>query len=336
MARKDLMKGLMSEDEGSPSPAAKSDPQSPAPEAPRKRAGPRYSKGAIGAVSQSIADLKTRSIVDLDPFTIEAGGLQDRLEHDDADHAALMESLRTYGQQVPILVRHHPETPDRYQIVYGRRRVLALRDLGQPVKAMIRDLDDREAIMAQGQENSARRDLSFIERVNFARQMLEAGYDRKIISDALATDKTLISRMISIADSLPVTLIETIGAAPGIGRDRWLDFSRRWGEADYDVEDAKAMLSSCPSDGSDAKFDYLLGWLARKGRPEQPGKGPPRPPKEPLKRPDGVAYGHLTRGPKSTKIEISASRGKGFDTWLAENLDRIHRDWLSSRDEQGS
>ncbi|WOI58220.1 plasmid partitioning protein RepB [Palleronia sp. LCG004] len=335
MARKDLMKGLMGEDEDSPSPAPKPDPQSPGPDAPRKRAGPRYSKGAIGAVSQSIADLKTRSIVDLDPFTIEAGGLQDRLEHDDADHALLMDSLKTYGQQVPILVRHHPETADRYQIVYGRRRVLALRDLGQPVKAMIRDLDDREAIMAQGQENSARRDLSFIERVNFARQMIEAGYDRKIIGDALSTDKTLISRMISISESLPVELIETIGAAPGIGRDRWLDFSRRWTEAEYDIEDAETMLSSCPSDGSDARFDYLHEWLTRKDR-TVPRQAPvPRPPREPLKRPDGVAYGHLTRGPKSTRIEISAARGRGFDTWLAENLDRIHRDWLNGRGEEG-
>ena len=118
-------------------------------------ARPRYSGGAIGAVSQSIADLKSRSVIEIDPNKIKAGGILDRLEDDDPAHAALMTSLRDHGQQVPVLVRPHPELPDTYQIVYGRRRVLALRDLGIPVKALVRDLDDRELVVAQGQENSA-------------------------------------------------------------------------------------------------------------------------------------------------------------------------------------
>jgi ParB family transcriptional regulator, chromosome partitioning protein len=45
---------------------------------------------------------------------------------------------------------------------------LALRDLGQPVRALVRDFDDAALVMAQGQENGARRDLSFIEKANFA------------------------------------------------------------------------------------------------------------------------------------------------------------------------
>ena len=337
MARKHLLKGLMETDAPGASPAPEPEAADGVPEAPRRRAAPRYSKGAIGAVSQSIAELKTRSIVDLDPFAIDAGGLQDRLEHDEADHAQLMDSIRLYGQQVPVLVRHHPETPERYQIVYGRRRVLALRDLGQPVKAMVRDLDDREAILAQGQENSARRDLSFVERVNFARQMVEAGYERKIIADALSTDKTLISRMITISEAVPVAVIEAIGAAPGIGRDRWLAFAAAWPEADVTAEDAAAMLDVCPDSRSDARFEFLLAWLDRhRGARPAPPAAPPtvRTPRQPLTRPDGVAYGHLVRRRDSLRIEISASKGGGFDRWLADNLDRIHRDWMKDRGEE--
>ena len=138
-------------------------------------------------------------------------------------------SIAEYGQQVPVLVRPHPKIEGRFQIVYGRRRVLALRDLGQPVKALIRDLDDHELVLAQGQENTARRDLSFIEKCNFARQMVAAGYKRQIICDALSIDKTLISRMLSVADRIPLDVVEAIGAAPSIGRDRWLALADLFG-----------------------------------------------------------------------------------------------------------
>ena len=71
MARKNLLQGLIEE-------AAK--PTTDTPPAP-----PRPRKGAIGAVSQSIEALKARAVLELDPFEIDAGGLQDRLETDDAD-----------------------------------------------------------------------------------------------------------------------------------------------------------------------------------------------------------------------------------------------------------
>ena len=87
---------------------------------------------------------------------------------------------------------------------------------------MVRNLNDHDLVIAQGQENSARKDLSFIEKANFAAQMQQGGYDRKVICDALSIDKTVISRMLSIIDALPAGLIRAIGAAPGAGRDRWL------------------------------------------------------------------------------------------------------------------
>ncbi len=133
MGRKDLLKNLMSADVETKS---------------AKPARVRRQGGAIGAVSQSIADLKARSIEDIDPELIDAGGLHDRLERNEADHASLVASIRDYGQQVPVLLRPHPEDDSRFEVVYGRRRVAALRELGLTVKAMIRDLDDRQAVLA--------------------------------------------------------------------------------------------------------------------------------------------------------------------------------------------
>lgn len=318
MARKNLLKGLMDKSQTSTT-------------EPVAAPAPRYKKGAIGAVSKQIEELKSRAVVEIDPFRIKASGLRDRIEHDEAAHKALMGSLRDYGQQVPVLVRPDPEDADQFLIVYGRRRVLALRDLGQPVKAMIRDLDDAEAIMAQGQENSARRDLSFIERVNFARQMVAADYDRKAICDALSTDKTLISRMLKVADTVPVDVIEAIGAAHGIGRDRWLQFATLWSDQQLDAADALDMISVLPAKTSDARFEALMGWLETRTNEATAKKT--RAAKRsavsgvPIMGPKGKMGQVVSSGDK-TRIELSGKRSGGFDRWLAENIEEIHQRFL--------
>lgn len=313
MARKNLLKGLMDE------------AQSPVAET-SKRPAPRYSKGAVGVVSQSIEALKSRSIVELDPFTIKAGGLSDRLEHNEVDHASLMASMQTYGQQVPVLVRPDPTTEGQYLIVYGRRRVAALRDLGLPAKAMIRDLDDREAILAQGQENSARKDLSFIEKANFARQMVETGYERKVIADALATDKTLISRMLFVADAIPVAVIERIGSAPGIGRDRWADFAKLWSAQEMEEEDGISMLAAFAGQTSDAQFDGLHRWLSNRlsttAKTETVATD-----RVLLRSQDGDTLGHFSRRKAYVRLDLKTDGTDDFANWLAENVTKIHRDW---------
>lgn len=327
MARKNLLKDLMV--------TAAARAEAPAPEAEPTASAPRprYSKGAIGAVSQSLAELKSRALTDIDPFLIEDGGVTDRLDDDDPEaHAMLVASLRDYGQQVPVLVRPHPETEGRYQIVYGRRRVRALRDLGQPVKAMIRDLDDRELVVAQGQENTARKDLTFIEKANFARQMRDAGYERKIICDALHVDKTQISRMLSVADAVPLALIEAIGAAPSVGRDRWLGLATLLAETGTGVGEAIAMANFAEARDSDGRFQGLMQALTL---PRRRAKETGDSRDTVLKSAAGDPVGKLARRDGRITLTIPAGVAQGFDDWLAENFDRIHSDWLASRKDSG-
>ncbi|MBM9593997.1 plasmid partitioning protein RepB [Roseitranquillus sediminis] len=323
MARKNLLKDLMApESEPGPETAAAAPPALPE--------RPRSAKGAIGAVGRSIADLKARAVVELDPFAIDQAGLQDRLEHDAAEEARLRESLRDHGQQVPVLVRPHPEAEGRYQIVYGRRRVLALRDLGQPVRALVRELDDRALVVAQGQENTARRDLSFIEKANFARQMEKAGYERRLICATLSVDKTQASRMLSVAARLPVALIEAIGAAPGIGRDRWTAFAETWESHGADLEDALAVLDTA-GERSDARFEALATWLAGRRAREAVAAAARAP--EILRTEDGRPLARLTRSRGGLSLRLPARGLDGFDEWLAENLPALHRDWQRTRTE---
>ncbi len=331
MARKDLLKGLMGD--AAPNPDAPQTPPAPPSEHTVDPARPRMTKGAIGAVSRSIADLKSRSVIEVDPFLIDSGGVQDRLESDSAEDAELARSIAEYGQQVPVLVRPHPEKEGRYQIVYGRRRVLALRDLGQPVKALVRDLDDRELVLAQGQENTARRDLSFIEKANFARQMVAAGYERKHICDAISVDKTMLSRMMAVVERIPIGVIEGIGAAPGVGRDRWLALADLIEGHEADEDEMLSMAAAtAASDTSDARFqalhDYLAGMYKRKPTTDlydesgEPGR--------PLHGSKGEPLGRVEYSPRTVTLKLTRRGLRGFDDWLVENLPEIHRDFLKS------
>ncbi|GHA59034.1 plasmid partitioning protein RepB [Amylibacter ulvae] len=333
MARKNLLQGLMDDQPAKAAPKDDAPDETSNADAVNKPASPtparsRYTKGAIGAVSQSIADLKSRSVSDIDPFLIDAGGVQDRLDYVEDEHHALMESIRDYGQQVPVLVRPHPDDPDRYQIVYGRRRVLALRDLGLNVKAMIRDLDDDALIMAQGQENTARKDLSFIEKANFARQMQDGGYARKTMCDALHIDKTVISRMLSIVERLPVEVIERIGAAPNVGRDRWLALANAFEAREYDANEAISVINFSGAETSDKRFDALFQMLTRDQGAKQPRKQPST--RTPLKTTEGLQIGEASWGNGKMTMTMNNELTDGFDEWLVEHISEIHARWKAN------
>lgn len=301
MARKDLLKGLMGMDGP-----------------PREDAAPlpRYGRGAIGAVSRSIADLKSRSLTEIPAEQIDNAGIHDRLDEDREGIEALKASIREYGQQVPVLLRIKPGDDSRYEIVFGRRRVQALRELDQPVKAMIRDLSDRELVIAQGQENTARKDLSFIEKANFAAQMVHAGYERKVICDALSIDKTVISRMLTVTDAIPETVIRAIGAAPSAGRDRWLSLADKCAG-----HPSEALIAAATGADSDARFVAVLASLTA----SKPAALAPRE----LRGSDGDVLGQARKTKGKTVIELSGE-GRAFADWLVDHMAELHRDWRQS------
>lgn len=291
MARKDLLKDLI---------AGAGESAAPAP-------APRMTRGAIGAVSQSIADLRSRALVDVPADMIDGAGLADRMEPE-ADLDALAASIRDHGQQVPVMLRHSPNYEGRYEVVYGRRRVAVLRRLGLPVRAMVRDMDDRSLIMAQGQENTARRDLSFVEKARFAAAMQRLGFDRALICEALSIDKTVASRMLAVVEAVPEAALQAIGPAPSAGRDRWLALAARakgWDAAD--------LIAAARGADSDARFAALFDALATPRRAAAPA---------PLA--DGeVMLGTLQRRGGRVRLDLDA----GFGGWLAAQIDRLHRDW---------
>jgi len=204
-------------------------------QAPHKPAGAvramNLSLGRLGDEAAAAKELRTAlaagdKVVELSPAQIEASFIRDRIPNDhDPALQELISSIRESGQQVPILVRPHPSKENHYQAAYGHRRLRAAVILGRPIKAIVRQLSDDELIVAQGQENGPRVDLSFIERALFAKHLALHGFDRDRISQVLSVDKPEISRLLQVADAIPEQIILAIGPAAKVGRPRWLAFA---------------------------------------------------------------------------------------------------------------
>jgi ParB family transcriptional regulator, chromosome partitioning protein len=159
---------------------------------------------------------------ELDPAEIQDERYSDRLDPKDVHD--LRASIEQNGQTVPILVRRHATDPNRYLLVYGRRRLEAIRasDKVSKVRALIANLDDTAALRAQVSENTGRRDLSYIERALFAQELLNSGFGSQAqIAEVLNVTRSAVSMSISVANAIGIALAHAIGPAHGVGRPRW-------------------------------------------------------------------------------------------------------------------
>ena len=234
--------------------------------------GTRGVVGAMGRSLQQISQLQEelqsqiaagQAVIEIDPALIDSSFIADRLNASDEHYHTLLNSIRDHGQQVPILVRPHPNQGGRYQLAYGHRRVRALTELGRSVRAIVRALEDDELVVAQGQENNARRDLSFIERATFGHRLEERGFARDIIMASLAVDKTELSRLISVARTIPSEVLGAVGSAPKAGRRRWIELAERLKKHRFDLVLPRLLQDSHFLEStSDKRFQILFDALA--------------------------------------------------------------------------
>lgn len=324
MARKNMFEGI--------TPAQRpEDPGAPAvPRSAEKMPEVFQSGGPIAAIRNDLRSLSSRSVQDIDPEMIEDTGLKDRLGGIDDDIAELRDSIARHGQQVPILLRPHPALSGRYQVVYGRRRLAAIRALRTPIKALIRTLSDEEAVLAQGQENNVRKDPSFIEKALFAGDLEEAGYDAKVVQDALNVNRSHTSHMRKVREAIPREIIERIGAAPSVGWKRWYDLAARLLDEKVDV----SAVHPAPFPAgltSDQRFD-VWSTLATKTEKNSKAATSRQPHSMPVKTQDGSVIGSVALL-KDTLSFRAASKGDPFTAWLHDNAEtvfpRLHEEFLA-------
>jgi len=265
------------------------------------------------------------NVIELDPNFIEGSFIRDRLDSELNENDELVQSILSNGQEVPILVRQHPNKPDRFQVAYGHRRLAALRLLNKKVRAVVRPLTDEQLVVAQGVENTARKDLSYIEKALFAYGLENKGFTRDIIGQSVSLDKGELSKLISVAKRVPDDLIRKIGAAPAAGRRRWQDLADLLEDSQklktaYDVSSSQQFHQL----NTDDRFTTLLRALTA-----PPGKEPI--PSRSWSSRDTKATFNVTHKAKKVSIELSNSSGVVFGEWLSDRLDSLYEEFQRSK-----
>jgi ParB family transcriptional regulator, chromosome partitioning protein len=238
---------------------------------------PIKQSGALGAISQSLGGISEKAkradeieqrliqgqtIVDIDPSLIDGSFIADRMEATAEQNDSFRELIRRHGQTVPILVRPKAGEDSRYEVAFGHRRLRAARELGVKVRAVVRALTDEELVIAQGQENSGRTDLTFIERARFAARLEERRFSRETIMAALNVDKGALSRLIAIATRIPPNIIEAIGPAPSFGRVRWQELTDLLDKDDNRARAVELVNNiSFQTHESDRRFEVLVATI---------------------------------------------------------------------------
>ncbi|PAP97574.1 plasmid partitioning protein RepB (plasmid) [Mesorhizobium mediterraneum] len=316
----------------------------------RRTSSPHLMKVAAGVRQMQersdIADKLLKSgeqIIELDPDKIRPSSITDR--YDDAYEisaiAEITESMRERGQIVPGLVRPVQGKDGEFQIVYGRRRLAAAKQLGIAFKAAVRELNDEQAVIFQGEENTAREDLSYIEKCAFALAQQEAGYKRDTICASLSTGKSHVSEMIKIASSVDKEILQSIGKAPGIGRGRWQEFSNR-----YSVEGSLAKAFDLTHKNkfreatSDDRFIMLLETLPAGTNAIKEPAGPAKPSKPKIATkswaaPDKTVSVSLKDNGKTAVIAVGEAEGSRFAAFIAGQLDDLFEAFRKSTTKQG-
>lgn len=298
------------------------------------RGASKSMKVSIDALAEDAKKLtEGETIVAIDPALIDASFVNDRLTGDDEAFEKLKDTISKGIQETPVLLRPHPEHTDRYMIVFGHRRVRVAAALGRDVRAVVKRIDDVAHILAQGQENTAREDLSFIEKSLFAKRLLDLGHAKNVIQSALTIDGTLLSRMLSVSQKVPDDIIEAIGAAKSIGRDRWEEF-KKLVVVPANTRKAKDAMNAPEFRvaESDARFEMLLKSLSQKDRGS--GNAKSKPNKQNWSAGNGRIKGTIGQSAKTFNLSLASKDAVEFGTYLSEQLDDLYRSFKEAKQEK--
>lgn len=300
------------------------------PPAPAKHA---KLPGSVGGLRDSLREITANSIRDIEPERIDTDGLRDRLMLEDDSIDELAESIRKHGQQVPIMVRPSDQ-PDRYRIVYGRRRLAAIRRVGGTVKAIVRTLNDDASLIAQGQENNLRLDPSFIEKSLFIKEMQESGYKASVIQDALGLTRQGVSNHRVVIEQLPEELVRLIGPAHGVGRRQWGDLAALSKKVPL-VDLARKTIAALPDDTpSSERFQAVSAAATRTARGT--AKHGTRGQSTLIEDGRGHPLATLTTDSKSIALRITRKDNPEFGQWIEERAEATLRQLFDQwQDEKG-
>lgn len=123
---------------------------------------------------------------------------QPRTDFDDAQLAALADSIKQHGVLQPLIVR--PLESGNYQIVAGERRWRAARMAGlSEVPVIIKELDDRQTMELALVENLQRENLNPVEEAMGYRELIETyGYTQEQVAKIVGKSRPVVANALRI------------------------------------------------------------------------------------------------------------------------------------------
>jgi len=211
------------------------------------------------------AGTQRRVIVRVNPFRCRMWPLHDRLGDYITEESCRgeIESFTRYGQLVPALGRALRDDRDwDVELIFGARRLFVAQHLNVPLHVELRELSDRQALVAMDIENRHRRDISPYERgVNYARWLRTKYFNsQEEIAHALRISTSQVSRLLKLAQ-LPAVIVNAF-ASPLEIREGWgIELSKAWQDPQLRLlvaQRARALVNQTPRPGCLEVYQKLI------------------------------------------------------------------------------
>lgn len=214
-----------------------------------------------------------QSIISVSPFRCRMWAWHDRLEDYVSEQSCKTEidSFHRHGQLVPVLGR--PVTGDTdhdVELIYGARRLFVARYLNTPLKVELREVSDREALVAMDIENRHRADISPYERgLSYARWLRSGHFSsQEEIARALHVSSSQVCRLLKLArlpSAVVAAFVSPLDIREGWGgelTDAWDDPVRR----PQLLKTARALTAKSPRPPAHEIHQQLISQVVRAQR----------------------------------------------------------------------
>jgi|SRR5579863_1076994 len=178
-----------------------------------KKESPRLGRGLAALLGDAAVQTQPQgaSVRQIPLDLLEPNPFQPRTTIDPAALEELTQSVRTHGILQPLLVRPHPTSSDRFQIVAGERRWRAAGAASlHEVPALVHDMADSEAAAIALIENLQRQDLNAIDEAEgYNRLLTQFDLTQEALGEAVGKSRSHIANTLRLLN-LPFGVKEAV------------------------------------------------------------------------------------------------------------------------------
>ncbi|MEC9070409.1 MAG: ParB/RepB/Spo0J family partition protein [SAR324 cluster bacterium] len=140
------------------------------------------------------------TLLQVSPEQIVPNPQQPRKHFDQKSLNELAQSISSQGIIQPLVVRRHPEFPNKFELVAGERRWRALKQIDvTQVPVVLRNVSDNEILEVSILENIQRENLTVIEEAQSYFDLLQVhGYTQEELAKKLGRDRSTIANMLRL------------------------------------------------------------------------------------------------------------------------------------------